>query len=542
MKSDMEQISNLSGYVNIVGAGISGLSAAITLASSGIRCNLISSMPSERAQSVLAEGGINAALDNMGEGDSPEEHFADTMRGGCYLETESCIHGLTKGAPDIINELARFGVPFTREDNKIIQRPFGGQKKRRTCYSKSSTGKMIMTALIDVVRKYESEGLVVRYPDHVLTGADIKEGILNFVTVKSRMTGDVTVLPGPAVICCGGLNGFFEGFTTGTTQNTGDCAAILFNEGVEFANLEFIQYHPTTVAIADKRMLISEAARGEGGRLYIERGGEPWYFMEEKYPESGNLMPRDVVSREMFKVMRDPSLGGTVYLDMREISKSCWKNKLSDLREEIRSYLLVDPAVTPVPVAPGIHFFMGGIRVDDGHRTNIKGLYAAGECASKYHGANRLGGNSMLAAVYGGKTAAESVIKDAGVLSGILNIQEIGKADHSEPVYDADTILSGAVRNILIRGLGIIRDEDSITSAIDELGKLYKEGMHDIDLKRIKLAEAMLMCARERKESRGAHVRSDYPDTLDDYKKTTCCSMNNGKIIITMQDPLKERR
>ena len=535
MSNATENTSSLQGSVNIVGAGISGLSAAIMLASSGIRCNLISSMPSERAQSVLAEGGINAAIDNMGEGDSPKEHFEDTMRGGCYLETESCVHALTDGAPDIVRELQRLGVPFTSENNKLVQRPFGGQKKRRTCFSKSSTGKMIMTALIDEVRKYEVKGLVIRYPDHVLAGADIKDGSLVSITVKSRMTQEALTLYGPAVICCGGLNGFFDGNTTGTAINTGDCAAILFDAGVEFANLEFIQYHPTTVAIADKRMLISEAARGEGGRLYIERDGKPWYFMEEKYPEFGNLMPRDVVSREMFKVMNDPALGGTVYLDMRGISESCWKNKLSDLRDEIRSYLSEDPALTPVPVSPGIHFFMGGIRVDDGHRTNIKGLYAAGECASKYHGANRLGGNSMLAAAYGGKTAAKSVMTDKC-------IREVPAPEISEvKTYDACTLLSHQVRDILLKGLGIIRNGDSIAAALKELKALYKDGMHDIDIKRLKLAEAMLMCADERKESRGAHVRSDYPQTLEAYKKTTCCRLTDGQIAVTMQKPLKER-
>ena len=280
----MKQHADDLKSVNIVGAGISGLYAAICLASSGVHCNLISSMPSERAQSVLAEGGINAALDNMGEGDTAADHYSDTMRGGCFLETESCVKSLAEAAPDIVRELAGFGVPFATGNGKILQRPFGGQKKRRTCYAKSSTGKMIMTALTDAVRKYEADGIIIRYADHDFTGVDIKEGELRSITVRSRMTGKKLRFTGPSVICCGGLNGFFDGATTGTTQNTGDCAAILFAEGVEFANLEFIQYHPTTVAIPDKRMLISEAARGEGGRLYIEKDGSPWYFMDRRIP------------------------------------------------------------------------------------------------------------------------------------------------------------------------------------------------------------------------------------------------------------------
>ena len=254
--------------INVIGAGLSGLSAAITLARAGVKCNLISSQPSERAQSVLAEGGINAALDTMGENDTTQEHFEDTMRGGCYLEAESAVRNLTGHAPEVVRELVRLGVPFRSENGRLILRNFGGQKKKRTAYAKSSTGKIIMTALIDEARKYEASGMICRFPHNELIGMEISRGELMSLTLRDSYRESVLSLTGAAILCTGGLNGFFEGMTTGTTQNTGNAAAIAFCAGVEFANLEFIQYHPTTVQISDKRMLISEAARGEGGRLF----------------------------------------------------------------------------------------------------------------------------------------------------------------------------------------------------------------------------------------------------------------------------------
>ena len=189
----------------------------------------------------------------------------------------------------------------------------------------------------------------------------------------------------------GGMNGLFEEMTTGSMLNTSDAAAIALERGVELANLEFIQYHPTTIAIQGKRMLISEAARGEGGRLYVKRRGYKWYFMEEKYPELKNLMPRDVVSAEMVKVTSRAECDDQVFLDMTEIPEMIWNTRLSDLREQCINYLNIDPVSQPVPVSPGIHYFMGGVRVDEEHRTSLANCYAAGECACQYHGANRLG-------------------------------------------------------------------------------------------------------------------------------------------------------
>ena len=517
--------------VNIVGAGLSGLSAAVTLAGAGLAVNLISTMPSERAQSVMAEGGINAALDTMGEGDTTEEHFRDTMKGGCYLEDESAVRRLTGHAPEVVRDMARLGVPFQQKDGKLILRNFGGQKKKRTAYARSSTGKMLMTALIDEARRYEGKGLIRRYARHLLTGLRIAENStgrrLAGIEVLDMHTREQLYFPGISILCTGGMNGFFEGMTTGTVPNTGDAAAIAFSAGVRFANLEFIQYHPTTVQIPDKRMLISEAARGEGGRLYVERGGKPWYFMEERFPELGNLSPRDVVSREMYRVVREDGCGDTVYLDMTGLPQDTWERKLPDLRDEIRSYLGIDPKESPVPVSPGIHFFMGGIRVDDGHRTNITDLYAAGEAACKYHGANRLGGNSLLGAIYGGRAAAESI------LEGIAKSAAVPEPFTGEAASESDPAVREELKDILLSGLGIVRTEGEMLHALGRLAELQeKKELSEIDRKRLLLGQAMLESALHRRESRGAHFREDYPKTEEAFAKATTAEMRDGRLMI----------
>lgn len=513
--------------IKIIGAGLAGLSAALKLAEKGIKCTLVSLQPSERAQSVMAEGGINGASNTMGENDSPAEHASDTLHAGVYLADRDAVKGLAEHAPEIHQWLVRLGAPLHRKDGRLILRNFGGQKKKRTAYAQSSTGKVLMTALIDECRKYEASNVIHRLSHHEFLSLILRDGRCEGVWIRDSYTGDRFALPGPVIFASGGLNGFFPGMTTGTTSNSGDAAAILFSQGVAFANLEFIQYHPTTVQIPGKRMLISEAARGEGGRLFIHRDGSPRYFMEEKYPELGNLMPRDVVSREMFQLTRDT--GEQVYLDLRGLSKNTWKEKLSDLRDEIRYYLAKDPAKEPVPVSPGIHYFMGGIFVDRKHRTNLPGLYAAGECACQYHGANRLGGNSTLGAIYGGMTAASTAAAEQRPVSSDIPAG-------SEPFWSANSpVFSKQLRDILLSGLGILRDEDGLTEALNRLDRLPRSS-EPTDEKRRMLGKAMLLSAWERRESRGAHARTDYPERDDEhFRKTSMVILRDGEIDLRYQ-------
>ena len=529
--------------INIIGAGLAGLSAAITLSENGVPCNLISLQQSERAQSVLAEGGINGALNTMGEDDNTENHFNDTMKGGVFMADPNAVDGLTKNAPQIIRWLESLGVPFNMNGGEIVLRNFGGQKKKRTAYARSSTGKIIMSAVIDEARKYEASGNIKRYSHHEFVKLLIKNNICVGVRIKDTYTNKVSDFKGTVILASGGMNGIFPGMTTGTTQNSGDVTAAVFSQGVALGNLEMLQYHPTTVGISGKRCLVTEAARGEGGRLYIEKNGEKWYFMEEKYPELKNLMPRDVVAREMFFVRREENCGDTVYLDMTDLPEDTWKNKLSDLREEIIHYLAIDPKFQPIPVKEGIHYFMGGIDTDEYHRTNIKNLYAAGECTCQYHGANRLGGNSMLGAIYGGKVAAKTIIseldKNITFESTVPKFENIA----DEPLlYDASPALIKEISEILLKGLGIVRNEKTLKKSLDLLNTFENKSEYNQKEKnRLTLAKAMLLSAFQRRESRGAHYREDYPEKNEQYRKTTVANLINGEIKISYRE-LFERR
>ncbi len=545
--------------VNIIGAGLAGLSAAITLADKGISSNLISNYPSERAQSVMAEGGINGVLDTMGEGDRVENHFEDTMKAGGEIADEAMVRDLTEAAPGIIRYLRKIGVPFNLKENKIQQRNFGGQKKKRTAYAKSSTGKVIMTALIDEARKYETMGLIKRYSHHEFLRLRLENGgkVCKGVEIRDNYTGNSFHLEGIVILASGGPAGVFAGVTTGTTANTGDVTAKVFAQGVRLSNLEMIQYHPTTVEIADKVCLVSEAARGEGGRLFIYKDDKKYYFMEEKYPEFKNLMPRDVVSREMYFVSRDNG-GAQVYLDMTELPKEVWKERLPDLREEIIHYLGIDPKNEPIPVRPGIHYFMGGIDVDIDHKTNVENLFAAGEACSAYHGANRLGGNSLLGAIYGGRKAAESAAKTVVGLDSLSNTTEGVTRAIEKPLYTTKVVTNQVeknrmpleieayneeyedaresfiieVRDILLSSLGIVRNETLLNEGIAALDKLALRQLNEREKERLTLAKALILSALCRKESRGANFREDYPDRNDEFKGLTKAHLNEGNINI----------
>lgn len=539
----MNESGNQTGYnkekpaVNIIGAGLAGLSAALTLARMDVPCRLISPMPSERAQSVMAEGGINASLDTMGEDDSPEEHFADTMKGGVYLADPNAVWNLCSKAPETVGLLCSMGAALKMKDGKPVLRHFGGQKKKRTAYAKSSTGKILMTALIDAVRRYEAEGIVKRYSHCRLYSLNIADGSCRGVIVNDLHTGKLIRMNGSVILASGGMNSLFPGLTTGSTVNTGDVTAMALISGVEIANPEMIQYHPTTFPITGKRCLVSEAARGEGGRLFVLRNGKPWYFMEEKYPELGNLMPRDVVSREIELVKADKDCDGHVYLDMTGLEELVWRDKLSDLREECIRFLGIDPADKPVEVSPGIHYYMGGIHVDEKHRTNIAQLYAAGECACQYHGANRLGGNSMLGAVFGGHTAACTAASE--INENNIGMEELSFCEREimQPVGVPEE-----AAEILRNALGIFRSGDILEGAARRMQELISNEKNDLQKNRMILGRAVLLAALNRRESRGAHTRTDYPGRDDvNFRKTSIVTYNGREITVSLRD-IPEKR
>lgn len=526
------------GKLIIIGAGLSGLSAAIMAGRMGRKTILVSAQPSERSQSVLAEGGMNVVLDDNEEGDSIQEHCKDTIESGWQLSDPEAVSNMVNAAPHIVEMLRNIGVPFQMNENKLELRNMGGQKKRRTVFAKSSIGKMLMTALIDEARKYEALGMIERLSHHIFVELLLKEKECKGCFIKDSYTGEIQFLAGQVLIASGGLNGLFGECTTGTRQNTGDVTATVFRQGIELGNLEFIQFHPTTFSIAGKRCLISEAARGEGGRLFIKRNGSPWYFMEEKYPDMGNLMPRDIVTREMLFVCDREDCDNQVYLNMTGISEEVWKDRLSDLQAECIHYLQKNPQKEPIPIEPGIHYFMGGILVDRNHRTNIRNVYAAGECACQYHGANRLGGNSILGAIYGGWTAVKSMLEeeDKGEEAKQENIDKICPEEMSG--YE-EKILS----ECLIRGMGVIRTEEMLKEAYEKIEVLYDVKREDgIQKGRQLLGLAMLQSAMERKESRGAHFRGDFPQIDKQYEKTTVAFYDGAKIQIYFREVQNEEK
>ncbi|WP_379129648.1 FAD-binding protein [Paenibacillus sp. sgz500958] len=544
----------------ILGSGLAGMTAALKLIDKGSTVTLVSPAYSERAQSVMAMGGINAALNTKHEDDSIDQHYEDTLRGGSYLNDTEAALNLVSTAPVIIRWLEELGVNFTRdEQGRVDLRNFGGQKKKRTAYAGARTGKQIATALIAKCRKYEAEGKLTRLVGWRFYSLLIENRECAGAVILQENTNDFKCITADAVIMAvGGPNGVF-GRTTGSKLNDGYAAGKLFKQGVEFSNLEMIQYHPTTVFTASKRMLITEAARGVGGRLFVNRNGQPWYFMEEWYPEHGALMPRDVVSQSIYKVCNEMKLGidgkQSVYLDVSHLSKDVIDSQLDEVVSICTKFLRVNPYKEPIPVAPGIHYFMGGIKTDKDHRTNIKRLFAAGECSAQYHGANRLGGNSLLGAICGGFFAARS----AGAVDDIdynaakqVGTKQLEAARH-ELVKWENQAVSGSMRKhtalrqelseLMYGAMGIYRKERDLLSAQKRLEEMRSEAEdfcyhhHFYENQtlsaNILLAKAMVECALERKESRGAHQRTDYCERNDKhFKRPTDVIFENKNISV----------
>ena len=526
--------------VLIIGSGISGLTCAIEAAKTGSKVILVSPFPSERSQSVLAAGGINAVM-ATGDGDSIEQHIQDTLKGGSYIAGEKAVRGLCEAAPDILKWLESLGTVFSRDkDGSISRRAFGGQSFPRTHYAGTSTGKQIVTALVMEARRLEGLGLIERRYWTDFYSALIKDGVCYGAMLYSEATRNIEAVTADAVvIATGGQNALF-GKTTGSTQCDGYAAGKLFTQGAELKNLEFVQYHPTTVVTDQKKMLVSEAARGEGGRLFYEEDGKRVYFMEDLYGEKGNLMPRDIVSKCMYET------GRQIYLDVSFLGRKQILERIPEVYDLCLKYKNTDISKEPVPVVPSVHFFMGGLAVDLRHRTNIKNLYAIGECASMYHGANRIGGNSLLAAIYGGKIAAADLSgnkTDSPDWSNEIKIEneklaERRKSESTFPVMYVRGLLADTVNSTL----GIVREKSALENGINSIDYyLSIAGKINYDRSELEyfgyslegilnLAKATLVAAESRKESRGAHLRSDYPERSDDYKASTIVSLKDGRI------------
>lgn len=557
----------------VVGNGLAGLSAAITAAELGAKVMLISQNPPDRSQSVMAAGGINAALNTKGEEDSPQEHYEDTLKAACGLADSEAVKEMTNAAPEVIKKLSRMGVIFSKEGKgRIDLRYFGGQKKMRTVFSKSGIGKQLMCGLSQEARRLSAKGSITVKESYKLLSIIMDEGTCLGGVFEDNTTGKLIAVTGDALILAtGGMNGIF-GDTTGSVLSDGSATAVAFTQGAKLGNGEMIQYHPTTVQINGKRILISEAARGEGGRLFTYKGNEKWYFMEEWYPEEGNLAPRDVVSKCIYRVCNELKSGisgaNQVYLDITFLPEEKIQTKLKEISDLCRTYLKINPSKEYIPVYPGIHYFMGGIYVDKNHESSIEGLYAAGECACQYHGANRLGGNSTLGAIYGGMIAARNAVhrvdlteKSSNAITNAEKIKrrlicaenEIIKKEAEIAGYKTGNIspseILRALRIIMNHAMGIERDEKGILNGLKSLRVLQarSKDMGEGELSQTEpivvknmlfTAEALLLSALERKETRGAHIRKDYPERDENhYHKTTVASyFDDGTIQITFKE------
>ena len=535
--------------VLIIGTGISGLAAAIASADMGDQVVLVSPYPSERAQSVMAAGGINAAVGTAGEDDSYVLHAMDTIKGGCYLENEDDVRRFCERAPENLRWLEKMGVVFNRnEDGEISQRAFGGQSRKRTAYAGASTGKQIVTALVQKCREYEIEGRIERRLGLHFHSGLIKDGVCYGALFCQQFTGVLQAVYADAVILAtGGQNKLF-GKTTGSELCDGYAAGRLFSQGVKLRNLEFIQYHPTTIETDYKRMLITEGARGEGGRLYYLDGEKRVYFMEDKYGPKGNLMSRDIVSRCIYDC---PS---QVYLDISFLGEKLIHERLEEVYQLCKDYIGLDVTKEPIPVAPSIHFFMGGIRVDQNHRTNILRLYAVGECASKYHGANRLGGNSLMAAVYSGRVAAEAIHREEAVKVGEENFSSyieqeeasLQRMKESRSQFPSVYILRN-LADIMNDNLGITRNRKGLSEGVEALD-YYLNAVKSIRFdptvslyenyriaSMLLLAKAIMCSAMAREETRGAHIREDFQETKEAFRKCSVAELVDGQIKISFE-------
>ena len=562
--------------VVVIGGGLAGLASTMKLAELDVQVDLISLTPVKRSHSVCAQGGINSCNDATRQlGDDEWKHFDDTVYGGDFLNHQPPVKEMAYWAPKVIELMDRLGVPFNRTGEGFIdRRRFGGTLYKRTAFAGATTGQQLLYALDEQVRRRESEGLVRKFEFWDFLGPiQDNTGRCRGVVAQDMVSMEIKAFPADAVVVATGGCGLVYGRSTMSVFCTGSAASRCFQAGAKYGNGEFIQVHPTAIPGSDKLRLMSESARGEGGRVWVPRkpqdpraameipDNERYYFLEERYPEYGNLVPRDIATREIFDICVNDGLSVDkekmcVYLDLTHIPKAELDRKLGGILEIYEKFQGVDPRLEPMRIFPAVHYSMGGLWADyvkssDGgleagapqnHMTNIEGLYAIGECDYHYHGANRLGANSLLSCIFTGLFTGPGIVN-------YINSQSQGAGNIEQSVIDDaiareqkrhDDLLSGnegsdenpylihqELGDIMTRVATVVRRNDQLTEAIEKVDELHQRAMrvnlsdtgswtnqNVIFAKALQdmfpIAKAILKGALQRDECRGAHFKPDF--------------------------------
>ncbi|RMF82194.1 MAG: succinate dehydrogenase flavoprotein subunit [Planctomycetota bacterium] len=565
--------------VVVVGGGLAGLAATMKLAEDGIPVDLVSMVPVKRSHSVCAQGGINSCNKfTRAQGDSEWKHFDDTVYGGEFLNNQPLCLEMAYWAPRVIHLLERIGVPFNRSpEGQLAVRRFGGTLYKRTVYAGASTGQQLLYGLDEQVRRFEAEGKVQKYEFWEFLGPVLDgNGVCRGVVIQDMFSLEIKALPADAVVMATGGCGLIFGKSTMSMVCTGGANARVYKAGAVYANGEFVQVHPSAIPGADKLRLISESARGEGGRVWVPRDpgdarrpmqipeSERLYFLEEKYPTYGNLVPRDIATREIFAICKegrsvDPNTY-CVYLDLTEratgIKREVLEHKLGAILEIYEKFVGVDPLSEPMKIFPAVHYSMGGIWVDferdertgglvagspRNQQTSIPGLFAVGECDYQYHGANRLGANSLLSCIFSGLfvgPCVESWLRnlphgsvDAQPTSLFdAEVRRHGDACKALIARDGDENpyeLHRELGDLMTRNVTVVRDNRELRETLDTLEDLsrreqraalsdkgewtnqnlsFTRALRDM----IDLAKVITKGALLRDECRGAHYKPEF--------------------------------
>ncbi len=532
----------------IVGTGLAGMRAAVAAQSdsagrAGLDVALISKVHPVRSHSVAAQGGINAAL---GADDSWEKHAYDTTKGGLWLGDQDAIETMCREAPDDIRELERMGVIFSRDaQGRIAQRPFGGAGFPRTCYAADRTGHALLHAMYEQLLKRQ----VRVYEEWYVTALIVEDGICRGVVAWDILNGGLRAVGAKAVILATGGCSRLYLTSTNAVINTGDGMSMAYRAGAPLMDMEFIQFHPTT--LKDTGILITEGARGEGGYLLNTLGER---FMQRYAPEQMELATRAAVSLAIgTEIAEGRGVDGCILLDLRHLGRERILERLPQIRQLSLDFAGVDPVESPIPVRPGAHYVMGGIKTDVWGETAVPGLYAAGECACvSVHGANRLGGNSLLETIVFGRRAgaraseyartAAPPAHDAGLLQREqARIAGLLKSDGPERPWQVRDELG----RVLALHLGLVRTRARMAEALglvralkvraervrlDDKSKAFNTDLISaLELgSLVELAETVVAGALAREESRGAHYRNDFPHRDDARWLTHTLSYHTG--------------